>query len=151
MSYFKINNKYDVLLPDSPRIQTPHSISWQIFKLMLHIIIHSQQSMITEKLQIKNKCLAHNNHQGHHAYSQIQMLKLKVLHMFFITFQVCSAAALSHKLQYNLSIYWIQHEKIFVLSICAALLCLVLLPYSSVIWVELADRFVFLIPQEAMS
>lgn len=110
---------------------------------MLHIIIHSRQSIVTEEPQIKNKCPAHNNHQGHHACGQIQMLELKVLHMFFITSQVCSAAALPHKLQYNLSIYWIQREKSFVMSTFAVLLCIVLLPYSSVTWVELADRLVF--------
>lgn len=98
MSYFKINNKYIALLPDSLRIQTPCSVSWQTFKLMLHIIIPSQESIIREETQIKNKCLAYNNRQGHPACGQIQMLKLKVLHMFFITFQVFSAAALSHKL-----------------------------------------------------
>lgn len=108
---------------------------------MFHII-YSQQSIIREEPQNKNKCLAHNNHQRHHACSQIQMLKLKVLHMFFVTFQVFIAAALSHKLQYNLSIYWIQQEKNFELSACAVFLCLVLLPYSSVVWVELADRLV---------
>lgn len=87
MSYFKINNKYIALLPESLRIQTLCSVSWQTFKLMLHIIIHSQQSIITEEPQIKNKYLAHNDHQGHHACGQIQMLKLKVLHMFFINFR----------------------------------------------------------------
>lgn len=97
---------------------------------MPYIINHSQQSIIMVEPQIKTKCLAHSKHQGHHAGGQDWMLNLKVLHMFFMSFQVCSTATLSPKFQYSLSIYWIHHAKslaLTALSTCAGLfLCLVL-------------------------